>query len=457
LIFPEKLLLPVAAMRQKIIYQGNSKISLQMLPDYPDPVVVKQPSSAHPSRRVIQSLEREYEMTRALEGVPGVRKTLGQKTIESQPALILEYVEGETLRDTIARKALSLHEKLDIAVDLARILGGIHQQNVIHLDLNSHNILITNDHQAVRLIDLGAASPIDRGGYQRGRPDQVLGTLFYIAPEQTGRINRAVDERSDLYSLGVVLYELMTGRLPFDSTNPAEIIHHHIARAPVSPSEVSPAVPEVVSSIILKLLRKDADNRLLLNGLLREVGFEIREAQNGQEAIELFQQWQPHFIWMDMRMPVMDGYQATAKIRSLPGGDAVKIVALTASAFKEQKEKILDAGCDGLVYKPIRDHEVYAVIGRQLDVEYRYADTTEPRVPGAGPELTGEMLAELPGELLEELRHATLVLDRAAIAALIERIEARAPDTAKGLQRLVDDFQFERIRELLGRGGRGWE
>ena len=244
-----------------IIYQGNSIISIEHLPGYSHPVVIKKPSKHPSSRRNIQSLEKEYDMTRALDAVEGVRKALGQQSIENHPALILEYIDGETLRDHLANSPLDLRSRLEIAIDLARILGGLHQLNVIHLDLNSKNILIANEHQAVRLIDLGSAAHIDRSGQQKVRPDQVLGTLPYISPEQTGRINRAVDERSDLYSLGVVLYELMTGQLPFVSRDPLELVHDHIARVPVSPSEVSSETPEVLSAIILKLLSKNAEDR----------------------------------------------------------------------------------------------------------------------------------------------------------------------------------------------------
>ena len=251
----------MASLQQNIIYKGNSVISVERHPEYSHPVVIKKPSKRHPSRRILRSLEKEYEMTRSLSAVEGVRKALGQQSIEDQPALILEYVEGETLRDHIGRKTLSLRAKLEIAVDLARTLGKIHQQDVIHLDLNSKNILIENENQAVYLIDLGAASRITGNVHQKVRPDQMLGTLPYISPEQTGRINRAVDERSDLYSLGVVLYELMTRQLPFDSKDPMQLIHHHIARVPVSPSEVSSGIPEVISTIILKLLGKNAEDR----------------------------------------------------------------------------------------------------------------------------------------------------------------------------------------------------
>jgi predicted ATPase/predicted Ser/Thr protein kinase len=250
-----------ASMNQNILHQGNSLISVETHPDYSHPLVIKKPFKRHPSPRSLRSLEKEYEITRSLNAVEGVRKALGQQSIENKPALILEYIDGETLREHIEGRKLSLKVKMEIAVDLARILGKIHGQDILHLDLNSKNILIGNKQGAVHIIDFGAASHIDRSGNQKVGLDQMLGTLPYISPEQTGRINRAVDERSDLYSLGVVLYELMTGQLPFHSKSPMELVHHHIARVPISPSEVSSEIPSMISLIILRLLAKDAEDR----------------------------------------------------------------------------------------------------------------------------------------------------------------------------------------------------
>ncbi len=103
----------------------------------------------------------------------------------------------------------------------------------------------------------------------------------------------------------------------------------------------------------------NTDNRLLLTSLLTQVGFTVQEATNGQEAITQFQAWHPHFIWMDIRMPVLGGIAATEQIRALPGGKTVKIVAITASVLAEQRETILAAGCDDVVNKPIQEHEIF--------------------------------------------------------------------------------------------------
>jgi len=192
------------------------------------------------------------------------------------------------------------------------------------------------------------------------------------------------------------------------------------------------------------------ENRLLLTNLLARAGFTVQEAENGQEAIAVFQDWRPQFIWMDIRMPVMDGYQATQKIRALPGGgaDAVKIVAVTASVLDEQREDILASGCDDLVRKPFRDHEIFEAMAVQLGVEYRYQEEAAMKQP---PEisLTPEMLAKLHPELLDELDQTTLALDRQATFDVIERIAAGDPEIAEGLRALMQNFQTARIRALL--------
>jgi signal transduction histidine kinase/CheY-like chemotaxis protein len=192
------------------------------------------------------------------------------------------------------------------------------------------------------------------------------------------------------------------------------------------------------------------ENLLLLKSTLEEVGFDVLEAQNGEEAVEVFQRESPDFIWMDMRMPVMDGYEAVRHIRRCSGGDTIPIIAITASAFKQQHSEILAAGCNDMVIKPFRALEIFEKMGRYLDIEYIYEPEAEA-APVREPEvkLTTAMLADLPDELLQELREATLSLNSEAITAVIEHIEPLAPVTAKGLRALLDDLRMGRLQELL--------
>ncbi len=196
------------------------------------------------------------------------------------------------------------------------------------------------------------------------------------------------------------------------------------------------------------------ENLLLLKSLLEKVGFFVLEAKNGQEAVEAFKKESPDFVWMDMRMPVMDGYEAVRQIRQSPEGDTVPIIAITASAFGEQRREILAAGCNEMVTKPFQTHEIFKVMGRFLDMEYIY-EPEEEAVPSRKVEadLTSAMLADLPAELLQELRGASISLNIEAITAIIERIEPLAPDTAKGLQTLLDDLQMGRLQELIEKAG----
>ena len=198
----------------------------------------------------------------------------------------------------------------------------------------------------------------------------------------------------------------------------------------------------------LLIVDDNFDNRLLLVRLLTSVGFEVREAENGQQAVNIFEQWQPHLIWMDMRMPVMDGYQATSKIRQLKGGDAVKIIALTASAFIDQHDSIINAGCDVVLHKPFHAPEIFAMLTKQLGVKFIYDDrpsiVTLPTV-----KVTAQMLSTLPVALQQQLYEAALNLDIEETDAVLSQIRQLVPDIANDLQKLAENYQFEQIVHLI--------
>jgi signal transduction histidine kinase/DNA-binding response OmpR family regulator len=197
-----------------------------------------------------------------------------------------------------------------------------------------------------------------------------------------------------------------------------------------------------------------AENRTALVRLLETVGFQVREATNGLEAIRLFEEWQPHFIWMDIRMPVMDGLEATRRIRESEAGKNTAIAAITASAWVEEREPILAAGCDELVLKPYREQEIFDVMARYLGVAYCYDEEREGGVGGNDGELKPEELtAALTSELREELHTAVLRLNTARTLEVIDRIAERNAAVGALLRTLAYDLAYERLLTLTEDGG----
>ena len=192
------------------------------------------------------------------------------------------------------------------------------------------------------------------------------------------------------------------------------------------------------------------ENLHLLKFLLEEVGFIVIESENGKEAVAAFEKESPDFIWMDMRMPVMDGYEATRQIRQCSGGANVPIIAITATAYREQRDEIMASGCNDMVTKPFQTHEIFETMARFLDIEYIH-ETESKAVPEQKGEiaLTSAMLADLLPGVLQELDEACLALNTETLAIVIERIKIEAPDTARGLKQLADNFQIGRIHELI--------
>ncbi|MGZ5043334.1 MAG: MASE3 domain-containing protein [Methylobacter sp.] len=189
------------------------------------------------------------------------------------------------------------------------------------------------------------------------------------------------------------------------------------------------------------------ENQMLLSQLMAVIGQDVIVAENGEQCIELFQDYQPHLIWMDRRMPVMDGLEATRRIRALPGGKEVKIVGVTASVFKEQHQELLDAGMDEVVNKPYRFEDIYESMARQLGIEYSYSSTdlgVEQTVT-----LMPVMLAFISDTLKQELHNAVISLDSDSIIDSIAKISEVDPKLAEQLARLADDYNYTAIINFL--------
>jgi CheY-like chemotaxis protein len=199
------------------------------------------------------------------------------------------------------------------------------------------------------------------------------------------------------------------------------------------------------------IVEDNPDNRRLLVKLLQPLGFELQEAENGQEAINLVESRQPHLIWMDLRMPVMDGYETTRRIKATPQGQGIVIIALTASAFEEERAGVLATGCDDYVRKPFREHEIFDMLHKHLGVRFIYEDVIEPTaVPEVMPtEVAPDALAMLPPDLLAKLKRATASSDMELISATLAEIRNHNASLVEALEVMAIDFEYEGMLVLI--------
>lgn len=192
-------------------------------------------------------------------------------------------------------------------------------------------------------------------------------------------------------------------------------------------------------------------NRQLLVKLLNPLGFELAEATNGKEAVDLSEQWQPHLIWMDMRMPVMDGFEATQRIKGTTAGQGTAIIALTASVLEEERAVVLSAGCDDFLRKPFREEQIFKAMEKHLGVRYVYEDLTptQKETPRRTDVLSSENILTLPPELLVQLRRAVVSASKREMAAAVEAIGAENAALAEAIAQCLYNFEYDKILNLM--------
>jgi PAS domain S-box-containing protein len=223
-------------------------------------VVIKLLKSEYPTFKELVEFRNQYTITKNLD-LPGIVQPMTLENYRNGFALVMEDFGGVALTDYTTQKQLSIVEFLNIAIQIAQTLEGLHHNRIIHKDIKPQNILINPETKQVKLIDFSISSLLPRENQESINPNVLEGTLAYMSPEQTGRMNRGIDYRTDFYSLGVTFYELLTGQLPFVSQDPMELVHCHIARIPTPPTELNPAIPVMVNDIIMKLMAKTAEER----------------------------------------------------------------------------------------------------------------------------------------------------------------------------------------------------
>src|SRR5262245_2815445 len=396
-------------------------------------------------------LEREYEITQSLAD-PGVVRADAMERAGHGLALVFPDTGRVALGRYLAGRGLRLDAFLAIALELAEILGRIHLRRVVHKDVKPANIVIDPQTLSVQLTDFGIAAVLARETASNRAPDELEGTLSYIAPEQTGRMNRSIDGRSDLYSLGVTFYEMLTGRVPFEAADPAELVHQHIARLAEPPALRDPAIPESLSRVVMKLIAKDQEDRYQSGfGLahdLRTLGRLVGEGAPG-EAFVIGERDVPGQLRLPERL-----YGRDASLRAL--------VAAVETAARGRARLLQVTGPSGIgksalvreVMRPVAGRQGHFVSGKfdQLNRNVPYSAIAQAFEELARKLLaeTRERVARLRGELGAALGgNAQVILD--AIPGFEQLLGKQPPVVALGPTESLFRFNlvFRRFLRVL--------
>jgi len=335
-------------------------------------VIIKLLKENYPTLDAIARYKQEYEITRH-HNLDGVIKALELVICQNTPIIIFEDFGGQALNLWIDKKTLTLKTFLDVAIKLTGNLREIHKQKIIHKDINPSNIVINPQTGQLKYIDFGISTVLNRENPTIKNPKVLEGTLAYISPEQTGRMNRSLDYRTDFYSLGVTFYELLTHQLPFENaTDAMELVHCHIAKQPIPPHDLNREIPQAVSDIVMKLLAKTAEERYQNAwGLQADLQDCLHQLET-RESIEVFPL---------ARQDSSDKFQISQKLYGRE-----KELEILLQAFERvsqgSSEIMLVSGYSGMgksslvqeIYKPITRQHGYFISGKfdqfQRDIPY---------------------------------------------------------------------------------------
>jgi len=388
----------------QIFESSNSLVYRANRPPDNQPVILKVLKEDYPTPAVLTRYKQEYEITGSLN-IDGVIRYYDLQKYQNTLAIVLEDIGGESLDIILKDRKLSLAEFLSIAIKITKTLGEIHAANVIHKDINPANIVWNLKTDILKIIDFGISTVFTRENPIIKNPNILEGTLAYMSPEQTGRMNRVLDYTTDFYSLGATFYRILTGYLPFDTSDALELVHCHIAKQPLPPHELDPNIPKVVSNLIVKLLAKTAEERYQSAfGIAADLEECLRQFQICGEIADfpLAQQDFSDRLSIPQKL-----YGREREIETLLSNFA-RIASENSSEEPTRKcvEMILVSGYSGIgksvlvqeLYKPITARRGYFISGKfeQLQRNIPYS-----AIAAAFRSLIQQILAEDEAQLLE--------------------------------------------------------
>ncbi|MDO9140292.1 MAG: AAA family ATPase, partial [Methylobacter sp.] len=349
------------------LYESNLSLiyavkTIDATENLPATGVLKLPSSEYPENSEVERINKEFEFLTLFDNdfIIHAYQSGFQK---NRPFIYLEDFNAISVRDYLKQKSkVSLDDFFLIAVSVTQGLAEIHSKNIIHKNINPSNLLINSDKKQVKLIDFALATRLSREYPLLKNPAHLEGALAYLSPEQTGRMNRSVDYRTDFYSLGISFYELLTGRIPFESHDKLELVHAHLAKQAVAPHLLNPEIPVCLSQLVMKLIAKQAEDRYQSAWGLQQDLQCIKQLLNHPESLQQF------FIG---QYDISDKFQLTQKLygRELP-------VAILLKTFDQvihgNSQLLLIAGYSGIgktalvqeLYKPITEKRGYFIAGK---------------------------------------------------------------------------------------------
>lgn len=344
-------------------------------------VILKCLREDYPTPEEIIRYQQEYEITHNLN-LEGVVRAYSLEKYCNTLVIIFEDFGGESLKMLMAQEEILLQDFLHIAIKIADILGGIHNRNIIHKDINPSNIVLNPETRQLKLIDFGISTILSRENPTLKNPNILEGTLAYISPEQTGRMNRSLDYRTDFYSLGATFYELITRQLPFDATDAMELVHCHIAKQPIPPHTLNSEIPQVLSDMVMKLLAKTAEERYQsawgLKADLEECLFQLEKNSQiidfslGRYDISDKFQIPQKLYGREVEVETLLAAFERVSAAGVEKQDDKAIGKEEESNFNSQAEMMLISGYSGIgksalvqeIYKPITKRRGYFISGK---------------------------------------------------------------------------------------------